>query len=76
MATTLGETTPAVADQFGADGVAWSPGDDEVVALATVCAAGDDPAPVRVTAYVPPLARTAATSAMAPASASLRGLAG
>jgi hypothetical protein len=43
MATTLGETTPAAADQFGADGLAWSTGDDEVVALTTVCAAGDDP---------------------------------
>jgi hypothetical protein len=75
MATTLGETTPAVTDQLGAEALACTTGDAEVVALAEVWATEAVVTLLRVTAYVPVLARTAATKAMAPASASLRGLA-
>jgi len=75
IATTLGETTEAVADQSGAEALACSTVDAEVVALAEVCAVGDGVVETRVTAYVPVLARTAATTAMTASSASLRGLA-
>src|SRR5450631_314486 len=74
MATTLGETAPAVTDQLGAEALACRTGDAEGAELTdvwAVCAATS----VRVTAYVPALASTAATRAMAAASASLRGLA-
>jgi len=72
MATTLGETAPAVTDQLGAEASACATG----AAALLVLAVGDGATSVRVTAYVPVLASTAATMAMAPSSASLRGLAG
>jgi hypothetical protein len=76
IATTLGETAPAVTDQLGADALACTTGDAEVAELAGVCAAGGAETSLRVRAYVPVLARTAATRAIAAASASLRGFAG
>jgi hypothetical protein len=76
IATTLGETAPAVTDQLGAEALACRTGDAEVAELMGVCAAGAAATSLRVTAYVPALARTAATRAIAAASASLRGLAG
>src|ERR1019366_5499888 len=75
MATTLGETTPAVTDQLGAEPLAWATGDWEVLAQVLIWATGADAPSVRVAAYVPALARTAVTTAMAPSSANLRGLA-
>src|SRR5450631_2680541 len=75
MATTLGETAPAVTDQLGAEALACTTGDAEVVELTRAGVAGAAATSVRVTAYVPALARTAATRAIAAASASLRGLA-
>jgi hypothetical protein len=76
MDTTLGETTPAVTDQLGADALACSTGDAEVAAIAVVWDTGlAVVTSLRVNAYVPVLARTAATRAMALAVASRRVLA-
>jgi hypothetical protein len=74
MATTLGETTPAVTDQLGTEPLAWATGDWEVLAPVLIWATGENAISVPITAYVPALARTAATTAMAPNSANLRGL--
>jgi len=76
MATTLGETAPAVTDQLGAEASACATGAAALLVLVAVLADRDESTSVRVTAYVPVLASTAATMAMAPSSASLRGLAG
>jgi hypothetical protein len=73
MATTLGETALAVTAQFGV--VALPPTcANDVAGPELICATGDEATSVRVAAYVPALARTAATTAIAPISASLRGL--
>jgi hypothetical protein len=48
IATTLGETAPAVTAQLGANALACSTGDVEVVALVEVCAAWEDAASVCV----------------------------
>jgi hypothetical protein len=50
MATTLGDTAAAVTDQLGAEALACSTGDEEVVALAEVWAAGVVVTSLRVTA--------------------------
>jgi hypothetical protein len=73
IATTLGETVAAVTDQLGVVALppTWA---GDVVGPALIWARGDEATSVRVTAYVPALARTAATTAIAPISASLRGL--
>jgi hypothetical protein len=74
MATTLGETASAVTVQLGAEESACATG--AAALLVVVRAEGDDSTSVLVTAYVPALASTAATTAIAPSSASLRDLAG
>jgi hypothetical protein len=48
MATTLGETAPAVTAQLGANGLACSTGAGEVGALPKVCTVGADVTSVRV----------------------------
>jgi hypothetical protein len=48
MATTLGETTPATADQLGADGLACRTGGAEADELKDVGAAEADASSVRV----------------------------
>src|SRR5450631_2238717 len=75
MATTLGETTAAVADQLGAEALTWATGDWAVLVPELIWATGASAPSARVAAYVPALARTAVATAMAPSSTILRGLA-
>src|ERR1035437_7205273 len=75
MATKLGETTAAVADQLGAKALAWTTGDWAVLVPTLIWATGAGAPSARVAAYVPALARTAVTTAMAPSSTIRRGLA-
>jgi hypothetical protein len=70
MATTLGETTPAVAAQLGAAALACRTGAGEVAIETTPAVAAGDVMSVRVRAYVPALARTENVTGLSPRLAS------